>query len=99
MAIESDMRLASSWPNSRSALPAPSTTSTRHPRSRSADASGSSGALPYPPPTSAAFTAVLGSRNGRPSGPTTSSSSPCLRRLSHWVPLPWAAKTNSTVPP
>ena len=42
---------------------------------------------------------VLGSRNGLPSGPTTSSLSLRPPSASHAVPLPCTAKTNSTVPP
>ena len=49
---------------------------TAQPRSRSRSASGNSGAAAYPSPTSRQLTGSLGSANGRPSGPVTSSRAP-----------------------
>ena len=94
-----EMRLASSAPNSRPSVAAPSTKSTRQPRPRSCSASVNSGALPYPPPTRVAVTGSRGRANGRPSGPTTSTGSCARRPASQAVPFPWTEKTISTVPP
>ena len=64
---------ATSSPNSRPAVAAPMMISTGEPASISRAASGISGAVPYPPPTSTAGRRVGGSGNGLPSGPTRSS--------------------------
>ena len=92
------IRLAISSPNSREPVEAPSTNSTGEPLSISACASGISGAVPYPPPTSTAGAGPAGIGNGVPSGPTTSSVSPTRRCMSQWVPLPCSATTNWIVP-
>ncbi len=93
------IRLASSAPNIRSPVEAPSTASIRQPRVRKASASMNNGAEPYPPPTRTQFAGSRGSAKGRPSGPTTSIGSYDRWRDSHAVPLPVTEKMNSTVPP
>ena len=93
------VRRAVSAPNTRSPLAAPSRKSTGQFRSLSFPARENSGALPYPPPTSRQAAGSLGTGNGRPCGPVTSSTSRGRRSASHRVPGPLAAKMNSTVPP
>ena len=88
---------ARSTPYSRCLVAAPSTISTWQPRERSTSASQNSGAEPYPPPTNTQVTGWVGNGNGRPNGPTRSTSSPALRPVSHRVPAPAAATTRSTL--
>ena len=93
------IRFASSTPNSRSDVAAPSTVCTAHPRARRPSASAASGAAPYPPPTRTQDTGSRGSANGLPRGPIASTTSPGRRSASHAVPAPCTASTISTVPP
>src|SRR6266511_1397021 len=91
-------RLASIALNSRSLVEAPTTKSTRQPRTRSSSARKNSGATPYPPPTSRHEHGSSGSEKGRPSGPITSTLSWGRSSERTSVPGPTTSKTISSVP-
>ena len=88
-----------SAPNRPASVPAPSSMCTTQSRSRSRSARENSGALAQPCATSTQVTGSLGSANGRPSGPTTSTGVPGAAAASQLVPASVASKTHSTVPP
>src|SRR6266508_1983630 len=91
-------RLASIALNSRSLVEAPTTKSTRQPRTRSSSARKNSGTTAYPQSTSRHEHGSSGSEKGRPSGPITSTLSWGRSSERTSVPGPTTSKTISSVP-